>query len=480
MLSQVLEALDGRGLPQAEVYAKRGRSRSVELTPRGTCASNHREEGWAVRAGDDRRSMMAAATGRPDPAGPPGGWPEADGDALELPGPERVHSPSRSPWRMPSDLEAPLVGEREAVQLLALLGAALEEELPGARLLRATLTDGASEVEIANSLGVEAAYRTRAAHLRAEAAVPGSGRGSGKGGGRGGVATAAIEMVVREARNVEPRAVARRLADRLVVGRDGRPPERDRVAMLLAPAVTIRLLEGLLPLFVGPQGTELSGRQEDRQGRFASSRLTVRDDGRLEGGALVAPADGEGMPTGEVTLVDGGVFRQPLLSWNQSRPSLRSGQSGPSGRGGRSGGDGSRSGRDRGPAERGRAIGCARRPSWRDLPRPAPSHLYVAPAPEVSVRSLLTGLTRGVYLLDADGAGRFDFEAGRFELPVLGFAVDGGSASHPIAGARVTGAIGALLRGIEGVGRDLSFLPAAGGLLGAPTLLVTGLEIVPR
>jgi len=103
----------------------------------------------------------------------------------------------------------------------------------------------------------------------------------------------------------------------------------------------------------------------------------------------------------------------------------------------------------------------------------------VAPHPDVSVRSLLAGLARGLYLLDVDGAGRFDFEAGRFELPVVGFAVDGGAASHPVAGARLTGAIGALLRGVEAVGRDLTFLPAAGGLLGAPTLLVTDLEIVP-
>jgi len=63
---------------------------------------------------------------------------------------------------------------------------------------------------------------------------------------------------------------------------------------------------------------------------------------------------------------------------------------------------------------------------------------------------------------------------------VVGFAVADGAATRPLAGARITGAIGTLLRGIEERGRDLTFLPAAGGLLGAPTLLVTDLEIVPR
>lgn len=459
MLSRAQETLDAvasRGFSRAEVYAKRGRSRLVELTPRGTVASVHREEGWAVRAGDDRGSMMAAATGELPPVGGMGEWPEADGDALELPAPGRVAPDGVAPWRAPADLEAPLVGEREAVQVLAVLAATLEQELPGARLLRATLADGASEVAVTNSLGLSAAYRHRVAHLRAEAAVPGARTGR--------PATAVVEDVVREARRIDPRALARRLADRLSVGRDGRPPERDRLPMLLAPAVVVRLLEGLLPLLVGPHGFELASRQEDRQGRFASPHLTIRDDGRLEGGVLAAPADGEGVPTGPVTLVDAGAFRQPLLAWSQCRQDGR-------GRVGKKGGER--------PA-RGRPIGCARRASWRDLPRPAPSHLYVAPDPEVAVRSLLASLARGVYLLDADGAGRFDFREGRFDLPVVGFAVADGAATRPLAGARITGAIGTLLRGIEERGRDLTFLPAAGGLLGAPTLLVTDLEIVPR
>lgn len=445
---EVLAELARRGLPTAEVYAKKGRSRLLELTPRGTTSSVFREEGWTVRASDDRRSLMASGTGRPSPDGPGGAWPEADGEAFDLPAPDALGgAKSAGTWREPADLDAPLVGEREGVHLLASLAAALERELPGARLLQATLADGASEVEIVNSLGLHAEHRNRAAHLRAQAAVvdPPS--------------DAAVEVVAREARRIDPRALARRLADRLAVAREGRPPERDRSPVLVSPTVAARLVEGLLPLLMGPRGFDLATRLEDRNGRFASPTLAVRDDGRFPGGPFAAPADGEGLPTGAVTLIEEGKYRQPLLSWRQV---------------------GDHESREGGRSWTERATGCSRRPSWRDLPRPAPSHLHVVPNEETSVRSLLERMVRGYYLLDTDGAGSFDYEEGRFSLPVVGFVVDGGAAAAPVANARLSGALGALLRGVEAVGRDLLFQPVAGGLVGSPTLLLRGLEMGPR
>jgi hypothetical protein len=106
-LGEVLAALAARGLPVAEVYAKRGRSRVVEEGPAGVSVSYLREEGWAARAGDDRRSLFAAGTGPPDPAGPGGSWPEADGDALALPDPGALDLGAAPPWRDPSDFDAP-------------------------------------------------------------------------------------------------------------------------------------------------------------------------------------------------------------------------------------------------------------------------------------------------------------------------------------------------------------------------------------
>ena len=207
------------------------------------------------------------------------------------------------------------------------------------------------------------------------------------------------------------------------------------------------LLAALLPLLVGPAVVARISTLRDRRGRIGSERLTIVDNGRLPGGALECPVDGEGMPCRETVLVEEGVFRQPLLAWWQV--------------------DGTAPGA---------GSGCCRRASWRDLPAPGPTHLYVRPDPKLSVAALLADVRSGHYLIDVTGPARLDAEGDRFELPVCGFAVEAGCATAPIAGARLCGTATALFKGIAATARDLSFLPLD-GMLGSPTLLVTGLEL---
>jgi predicted Zn-dependent protease len=214
----------------------------------------------------------------------------------------------------------------------------------------------------------------------------------------------------------------------------------------LAPPLAARLLHGLLPLFVGAAATALLAPLRDRRGRVGGDLLSLIDDGRFPGGALAAPVDGEGVPTREIVLVEEGVVVQPLLAWHEARPPQT------------------------------RASGCARRPSWRDLPRPGPTHFYWRPQGAVAPAALLAQVARGYYLLESRGAGRFDLASGELAVPVCGFAVRDGRATSPLAGGWLCGGIGALLRGVVGVARDLAFLPLD-GMIGAPTLLVTGLEL---
>ena len=170
------------------------------------------------------------------------------------------------------------------------------------------------------------------------------------------------------------------------------------------------------------------------------------DDGRLSGGVLAAPTDGEGRPTSALTLVDRGVFRQPLVPWTEAR------------------------------ARHLKSSGCMRRASWRDLPNLAPTHLHVVPNGAISARSLLDNVARGFYLLDTMGKGVFDLAADHFELPVCGFALRQGRAVAPVANCMLSGKVSSLLHGIQAVARDLSFEPLQ-GMLGSPTLLLTGMEL---
>jgi len=424
---ETLVALVRKGWPDAEIFVKRGRSRRVELSAFTQTSIFSQEQAWAVRAGHHRGSFFAAGTGEPDPAGP---WPEPAGRALRLPEPAMV-----LPWNEPSDFDAPLIGEREGLRLLESLGRELAAELPGARLLSAALEDGSSESEIANSRGLRARTRARVATLYLEAAGPGR-----------PATSASVYLAVREARKINPPALARRLADRLAVTAQGAPPERDGGEILLAPAVAVRLLAGLVPLFVGPKAGSLISGLRDHRGRLGSERLTLIDNGRLPGGTLEAPVDGEGVPTREAVLVEQGYFRQPLLAWWQAETAA------------------------------GNPSGCTRRAGWRDLPQPGPTHLYVKPDTKTPVVALLSSINQGYYLIDTTGPGRFDLNEGWFALPVCGFAVEGGRASAPVAGAWLCGRIATFFQGIAAVGRDLIFHPL-GGMVGSPTLLVTGLEL---
>ncbi|MEO8503256.1 MAG: metallopeptidase TldD-related protein [Acidobacteriota bacterium] len=449
-----LAAIQKAGFSEAEVYAKRGRSRRLEIGPGGAAPGSSQstfciavEEGWAARAGGSQGTLFLAGTGTPRPAG--AAWPSpstATGAALRLP--EPPSAAALADWRPPVDLESPLLGESEARAVLDGIARELARELPGARLSSASLEEGSSESELVSTRGMNVRWRSRAALLRVEAVLPGA---------RGNVShRATLDAGERLAQSFAPAAIARRLADRLHVLQEGSAPERDRGEFLLAPPIGARLLLGLLPMLLGRSSspaTQSPSRSDteriltlQRGSRIASSCLTIVDDGRLAGGVLAAPVDGEGSATRELVLIADGEARQPLLPWWAARPPET------------------------------RASGCVRRAGFRDQPGVGPSHLYVRPRAETSVASLLGGVARGYYLLDATGSGRWNFEADRFALPVCGFAVQSGRSMAPVAGAWLCGGISALLRGVQAVARDLAFFPLD-GMLGAPTLLVTGLEL---
>ncbi|MEA2695404.1 MAG: PmbA protein [Acidobacteriota bacterium] len=427
--AHVLRELKVRaGYDQAEVFLKRGRSRRLEIGPAGEVSLFSQERAWAVRAGGPRGSFFSAGTGEPRPEGP---WPEPLGRPLELPAPAPVPA-----WNPPSDLDTPLIGETEGLKLLASLAREVATELPGARLLRGVLEDGSSEAELASSQGIVARYRQRVAALHLEACGPGH-----------PAPCVSFYLAAREAKRFHPGALARRLADRLAVAATGQTPQTSGAAeVLLAPPVAATLLAGLLPLLVGGRGTSRFTSLRDRRGRIGNRCLSLIDNGRLQGGIIEAPVDGEGVPCQEVALIEEGTFRQPLLAWWQV------GETGFL------------------------ATGCSRRAGWRDLPVPGPTHLYIKPDPKISVASMLQALKTGYYLIDAPGPMLLDVEADSFSLPVLGFAVEAGRATAPVQGARLFGRIGDLLRGIVAVGRDLQF-QMLDGMIGSPTLLVSGLEV---
>ena len=426
-VAEMFPALASAGMHEAEVYLKTGRSRRLELDLQGRDGSSSFERGWAIRAGGPRSSMFLAGTGLPTADL---GWPEPDGQPLRLP--PMVAIPD---WIPPADLDLPLLAESEAGAFLGGIESALESELPGSRILRGFLEEGSSETSIFNTQGLETYFRRRASNLFIEAVGPGSASPSCK-----------LSLAERDHRVFQPAAIARRLANQLLLLQGGDAPTRERGEILLSSAVAARVLVSLLPMFVGSEGNRLARQIRNRQGKIGSRHLTVIDDGRLQGGVLAAPVDGEGQPTGARTLVEEGEFCGGLVDIREAGSS---------------------------PVT---PIGCMRRESWRDLPRVGPSHLYIRPQADVAVGDLLGSIARGYYLVEPLGAGRFDFEQDRFRLPVCGFALQQGVAAAPLSRVWLEGGIRALLEGIQGIARDLTFEPL-GAMIGSPTLLVVGVGL---
>lgn len=435
----LLADLPRRGFADAEIFEKCGRSRSfvrtAALLPAAaevwTTQAAAAEAGWALRAGDRRRSLFLASTGSADPGAP---LPDPSPHPLRLPEPPGLPATpatgASEPWTVPADFDIPLATESVAATLLAEIERELRRELPASRLVTARLEDGASESTLLSTSGLRAEGRARAAYLRLE--VEDRGR------------RCRFEGAEREARQFEPRALALRLVDRLCAlepVREAPPLVSVSAPLLLAAPLAARLVQAIAPLLLGPAASERLAALGE-----LSPELTLIDDGRLASGVLVAAVDGEGLPCGRVALIEEGRFVRPLLAW----------------------------------WEAGRFVvpGCARRASWRDLPRRAPTHLFVE-ASTTPVADLVESGNAGAYLLDAEGGVRIDPVSLAFEVAVSGLHLAAGRAVAPLGAVRLCGDVKSLLTGIRARGRDLHFVPGD-GMFGAPSLLVGGLRLLPE
>ena len=442
------------GAADAEIYVKAGNTRRIDVAPWRPAApadpddlnvhvSVMDERGWALRAGGAGRALFLADSG-PLPA--PNGWKPLDrhslrpGD-LRLPPPGKGTSPPRPPQGRAAGASAAGDDEAAALAFLREVLRQLRDELPEARLVRATLEHGASASALASTTGATARNALRLATLELDFAASRHGRD-----GHCRLYRAASGLDLPDAASI-----AGEVAERLALATAAPPPFLPAGEVAVSPALACHLLALLAPLLRGRDGwRQLQGLGAGRP--LGPPELRIVDDGGLDGGWIGAAADDEGAPTRAVALVRDGQPGEPLLSWEDD------GWSGFA------------------------AAGCRRRPGWRALPELCHSHLYIAGAsdPAESIRS---GIVHGCHLLDRTRDGRCHAtfakpesgEEARFEVDAMGFVVRRGVVQGEVPRVRLTGEVRQLLQGIRAVGDDLRFLPVPGAV-GAPTLLLTGLR----
>ncbi|OGS39568.1 MAG: hypothetical protein A2506_04740 [Elusimicrobia bacterium RIFOXYD12_FULL_66_9] len=303
----------------------------------------------------------------------------------------------------------------------------------GGRVLRAELAECRGEVVVASTRGVLSRERGGSASIEVSVAAEGGGSAQVGEGFR----------IARRFADLDALAAGAEAARRAAAGVDARRVRPGRRAVLFEPWVAAEFLELLADLL---SAEEVQGGRSLLAGRLgervASPLVTLRDDPRRLGGPASARFDDEGLPTRDKAMIEGGILREYFHdSATAARATVPSNA-------------------------------CGYRESWRGLPRPGPSNLYLA-AGRAAREAVVSDTRDGLMLMEVLGIHMVDPVSGEFSVGVSGYEVEKGSIGRPFRGAMVSGNLLEMLARVDAVASDLSLV----GSFGAPTFRVSALDV---
>ena len=240
-----------------------------------------------------------------------------------------------------------------------------------------------------------------------------------------------------------PREVGREGARRALRKLGARQPATARTSVVLDPEAAAGLFGALAGLFSADAVLKERSLFAGHIGEVVASPAAVLvDDGRISGGCSSSPVDGEGTPTGENVLIEGGRLRGYFHSLFTARKMNVQ----PTGNGVRGG--------------------------YGGTPDPSPTNLYLKPT-GLSRNALLASVDSGVYVTDWMGLHTVNTTTGEFSLGASGIAIEKGELTSGLDRKAIAGNVIELLKSIEAVADDLAFLVAGGGA----TTLLRGISV---
>ena len=299
-----------------------------------------------------------------------------------------------------------------------------------------TYQDGLSRVYLANSQGFARSYESTgaAAYLRA---IGRDEEGQTAGLGLG------FSISYSDLNAEEIGQEASRKALQLL---GGKPVETQRAIVVMDPFVGVEFLSFISEALTAESFQRGRSFLMDKLGqKVASSQVSMVDDGRLIKGFASAPFDGEGVPTSATRLIERGILEQLLYD---TYSALKDGT---------------------------RSTGNAQRSSYRDLPSPAPTNLYLEPSSQ-SLKDVIHGIDKGLYMVNSMNTGGINPVNGDYSVGASGLWIDKGQLVRPVAGVTVAGNMLDMLQNVVAVGDDLRFIPIYGSI-GAPTMVIEGMTI---
>jgi len=444
--SRILDDALQMGAEAAEVFAKTGSSTDLKMHQgRIESVATAEEEGVGVRfelAGGrwgycytadlsphNVRQILEEAFR---------GSRESDGETATdtLPGAPTVDLPGEEALGIFS-ADVPGTPTGRKVDFIRAVEAAALEAGPKVRWVDTLLYhDGWAEVHLRNSNGFHGSYRQTLAYVAVDVLA-------------GDDDEAIMSYHVEAACSLDgldPEAIGNKAGFRAAAPLGGRRIGPRSVTVVLDAPVASQFLEHLAPSVLGR--TYQRGRSlfQGRLGEpVAGPAFTLVDDGRLHGGLSSAPFDGEGSPTGKTTLVQEGVLTN-LLHDRRSAA-----------------------------AQKTVSTGNAVRSSYRDLPRPGVTNLYVVPGSRPTPEILLD-LDQAFHAMNIMHVGGVNPVTGNVSVAASGVWLEGGRERYPVSGVTLSGDLNQILKGIVAVGDDLAW-HHAGGSCGSPTLVVEGLTV---
>ncbi len=177
--------------------------------------------------------------------------------------------------------------------------------------------------------------------------------------------------------------------------------------------------------------------------KVASPMLTLIDDGRLKGGLATQPVDGEGVPRQTTSLIVDGELKTYLYDCYNAKK-----------------------GKTKSTGNRGRG-------SYQSSGGIGSTNLYLKPG-NMSPEEIVSGIRDGFFLTEAFGlhAGINDV-TGDFSLPIAGFKIENGRMTFPIRGVTIGGNLFDLLKSVDKIGTDLTWIQSTG----CPTFSVESIKI---
>jgi PmbA protein len=226
------------------------------------------------------------------------------------------------------------------------------------------------------------------------------------------------------------------------VGARGVPTQK--VPVIMHPDIAANWIQNVFNAFSGEQVFKKVSYLTEKLGQpIASGMVTLIDDGTMAHGVGSSPFDGEGLPTRQNVLVEGGVLKKFVYNAYWARKA--------------------------GTESTGNAVR-----GYQNAPGIGNRNLYLK-AGTSTPDEIFASVDRGFYLVDT-GAFGYNPTTGAYSYQAAGFWIEGGKKAFPVQEITVASTTLDMLKNVVMVGNDLKF----NGNVNSPTIKIAEMTISGR